>query len=146
MSPIDTLTPLIKSPDQTIFARNLYPDEMAAALERVSQNHQHFVVLERLGHVVERAALHRGDRVLDRGKRGHHDDGQLFVQLFERLEGLHAVQARQHHVDDRRVEGIVAGKLYALLAARGKTHGVPLGLEERLENLAHDFFVVNDED
>jgi glycosyltransferase involved in cell wall biosynthesis len=34
VSPIDTLTPLIKSPDHTIFARNLYPDELASALDR----------------------------------------------------------------------------------------------------------------
>jgi glycosyltransferase involved in cell wall biosynthesis len=34
VSPIDTLAPLIKSPDHTIFARNLYPDELAQALDR----------------------------------------------------------------------------------------------------------------
>ncbi len=34
VSPIDTLRPLIKSPENTIFARNLYPDEIAHALER----------------------------------------------------------------------------------------------------------------
>jgi glycosyltransferase involved in cell wall biosynthesis len=34
VSPIDTLRPLIKSPDNTIFARNLYPEEIAAALDR----------------------------------------------------------------------------------------------------------------
>jgi glycosyltransferase involved in cell wall biosynthesis len=34
VSPIDTLVPLIKSPDNTIFARNLYPDELAQALDR----------------------------------------------------------------------------------------------------------------
>ena len=39
------------------------------ALEGVAQDDQHFVVLERLGDVVERALLHRGDRALHRGDR-----------------------------------------------------------------------------
>ena len=37
----------------------------AAALERVAQNHQHFIVLEGLGDVVEGAPLHCGNRVFD---------------------------------------------------------------------------------
>jgi glycosyltransferase involved in cell wall biosynthesis len=34
VSPIDTLRPLLQSPTNTIFARNLYPDEIGGALER----------------------------------------------------------------------------------------------------------------
>ena len=37
----------------------------AAALERVAQNHQHFIVLEGFGDVVEGAPLHCGNRVFD---------------------------------------------------------------------------------
>jgi len=34
VSPIDTLRPLLRSPDHTLFARNLYPEEVAQAIER----------------------------------------------------------------------------------------------------------------
>ena len=117
--------------------------DQAPALERVLDDDEHFVVLERLGDVVERAALHRGDGVLDRRERGHHDDRQLVVEFLERLERRHAVDARHHHVDDGGVERDVAGELDALLAAGGQAHGIPLALQQGLEDLAHDFFVVD---
>jgi glycosyltransferase involved in cell wall biosynthesis len=34
VSPIDTLRPLLRSPENTLFARNLYPEEIAHALQR----------------------------------------------------------------------------------------------------------------
>ena len=117
--------------------------DQAAALERVLDDDEHFVVLERLGDVVERAALHRGDGVLDRRVRRHHDDRQLVVQLLQRLERRHAVDAGHHHVDDGRVERDVAGELDAFLAAGRQPHGIALALQQGLEDLAHDFFVVD---
>ena len=65
---------------------------------------EHFVVLERLGDVVERAALHRGDGVLHRRERRDHQHRQLVVELLQLLEHLQAVDARHHHVDDRGIE------------------------------------------
>ena len=50
------------------------------------------------------------------------------------------------HVDDGRVERNVAGELDALLAAGRQAHGIPLALQQGLEDLAHDFFVVDDQD
>jgi uncharacterized protein (DUF2336 family) len=33
VSPLDTLTPVVNDPENILFARNLYPNELAAALE-----------------------------------------------------------------------------------------------------------------
>ena len=87
----------------------------------VAHDDQHFVVLERLGDVVEGAALHRGDRVLDRRERGNHDHRQVVVELSQLLEHRHAVHARHHHVDDHRVERDGLRQLDAFGAARRRT-------------------------
>ena len=81
---------------------------------RVAQDDQHLVVLERLGDVVERAALHRRDRVLDRRERGDHQHRQVVVDLLQLVERGDAVHAGHHHVDDGGVEGHRAGQLEPL--------------------------------
>ena len=118
----------------------------APPLDGVAQHDEHFVVLERLGNVVERAALHRRNRVLHRGVRGDHDHRQLFVLLPQLLEHGQSVHARHHHVDDDRIEGQGAGEFQTLGAARRQAHVVPLTRQERLENLPHDLLVIDDED
>ena len=142
------------SPDDVVEVAVLLLDVLAercvlgnqpSALERVLDDHQHFIVLERLGDVVEGASLHRGDGVLDRGVRRHHDDCQLVVELLQRLERRHAVDARHHHIDDGRVERNVPGELDAFLAAGREPHGIPLALQQGFEDLPHDFFIVDDE-
>ena len=88
---------------KVLLERAILGDE-PALLQRVAQDHQHFVVLERLGDVVERAALHRGDGVLDRGKRRDHQDRQVVVDLPDLVERRDAVHAGQHDVEDRGIE------------------------------------------
>ena len=83
-----------------------------------------------------------GDAFLRR-ERGHHDDCKLVVEFLEGLERCHAVDARHHHVDDGGVERDVAGELDTLLTAGGQPHGIPLALQQGLEDFAHDFFVVD---
>jgi hypothetical protein len=55
-----------------------------------------------------------------------------------------AVEAR-HDVDDGRVEGQGARQLEAFSARRREADVVSLPRQERLENLAHDLFVIDDE-
>ena len=114
--------------------------------ERVADDGEHFVVLERLGDVVERAALHRGDGALDRRERRDHQDRQLVVDLLQLVERRHAVHARHHDVDDGGVEGDGAGELEALGGVGGEAHGVALARQQRFEDLAHDLLVVDDQD
>ena len=68
-------------------------DQMLDLLER-----------ERLGHVVEGAGLHRGDRVFDRGVGRHQDDqafGTALLDLGQQLEPVHLghPEVRQHQVE-----------------------------------------------
>ena len=65
--------------------------------------------------------------------------------VFSSLERGDAVDARHHHVDDGGVERHRARELDALGAGRGETHVVALADEQRLEDLAHDLFIVDDE-
>ena len=95
-------------------------------LHGVAHHDEHFVVLERLGDVVEGAALHRRDRGLDRRERRDHDHRQILVDLLQLLERRDAVDARHHHVDDRGVERRRARELEPFLAARRDLHAIPL--------------------
>ena len=115
-------------------------------LHRVADDDEHFVVLERLGDVVERAALHRRDRALDRRVGGDDDDREVLVDPLQLVERRDAVEARHHDVDDRRVERQRARQLEPLGAGRRQPHVVALARQQRLENLAHDLLVVDDED
>ena len=120
--------------------------QQLAAFERVSHHDHHFVVLERLGDVVERAALHGRNRRFDRGERGDHDDRQFLVDLLELLERRDAVHAREHHVDDGGVEGKRPGQLETLFGGARQAHAIPFPRQQRVEDFAHDLFIVDDED
>ncbi len=115
-------------------------------LHRVADDHDHFVVLERLRHVVERAGLHRGNGALDRGVGGDDDDVEVFVDPFQLVERGDAIEPRHHDVHDRRVERQRARQLEPFRARGGQAYVVALPGQQRLENLAHDLFVVDDED
>ena len=86
-------------------------------LDGVADDDQHLVVLERLGDVVERPALHRRDRGLDRREGRDHENRQVVVELLELLERGEPVHAGHHHVDDDRVERKRAGQLEPFLSA-----------------------------
>ena len=112
----------------------------------VTQHRQDFVVLERLGNVVEGASLHGRDGAFDRRVRRNHDDGQLFVELAQLLEGLHAIEHGHHDVDNCSIEGIGPCQLEAFGAISRTANGIAFTRQQRGEDLPHDFLVVDDED
>src|SRR6185369_13961530 len=93
----------------------------------------------------EGAALHRGNGRLDRRERRDHEHRQIVVDLLELFQRGEPVDAGHHDVYDRGVKWNGLGELESFRTRRGKTYVVPLAREERLENLAHDFFVVDDQ-
>jgi hypothetical protein len=118
----------------------------AAPLEGVAYDHQHLVVLERLGDVVEGTGLHRGDSASNGRKRRDDHDSQIFVDALQLVQRGDAVEPRHHDVDDGAIEGQRARQLEPLFPRRGEAHRVPLAAQQRLEDLAHDLLVVDDED
>ena len=119
--------------------------EQAPPLHRVADDDEHLVVLERLGDVVERARFHRGNRALDRRVRRDDDDVEVLVDPLQLVERRDAVQARHHDVDDGRVERQRARHFETFRARGCHAHVVAFARQQRLENLAHDLFVVDDE-
>ena len=128
-----------------VLAQHAILGDQAALREGVAHDGEHFVVLERLGDVVKRATLHRRDGALDRRERGNHQHRQVVVDLLQLVERGHAVHARHHDVDDRGVEGARAGELEALGGIGREANGMALAGQQRLEDLAHDLLVVDDQ-
>ena len=129
---------------QVLAQRHVLGDQLAP-LDRVLQDDQHLVVLERLGDVVERALLHRRDRAFHRRVGGDHQDRQFLVVLLQLVEDLQPVDAGHHHVDDDGIERQRLGEVEAFLAGRGQAHAVALALQQRAQDVPHHFFVVDDE-
>ena len=62
--------------------------------ERALDHQQQMIGIDRLGEKVERAFLHRRDRVLNAAERGHHDDRQLRIELLGRAKHAEAIALR----------------------------------------------------
>ena len=79
----------------------------ALVLDGAVDDDQQLVDLERLLQVVERAQLHRRDRALDRGVRGHHQDLRplaLAAMATEVADEVEAGQVGHQVVDQQHVE------------------------------------------
>ena len=106
--------------------RMRFSARQARALDGVAEHAGDFVVLERLGDVVEGAPLHRRERGLDRREGGDHHDRQVLVHRPELAEHGEAVHAGHHDVDDSGVEGLRPRQLEPVHAVDGKAHVEPL--------------------
>ena len=65
--------------------------------------------------------------------------------IFDLVERRDAVHPRQHDVDDRGVERHRPQQVEPLVWRRRQADLVALAREERLEDLAHDLLIVDDE-
>ena len=119
--------------------------DQPALRQRVAQDDQHFVVLERLADVVVGAALHRRDRVLDRRERGDHQHRQVVV------DAAYSSSAATPSMPGIIMSTIAASngieRASSSPSRRGEAEAdlVALARQERLEDLAHDLLVVDDE-
>ena len=78
---------------------------------------------ERLGEIVVRTSLQPEDFRLNAAARTEDDDGRLDARRAESAHGLHAVEARHHHVHDDRVESArLRGGECLLAVARAERH------------------------
>ena len=82
------------------------PRELAR-LERLGDDLADLVLVERLGDEVERAALERLDRGVDRAVRGDEDDGQLGLLLERLAEERHPVDLGHLQVGDDQIDVVL---------------------------------------
>ena len=102
--------------------------------------------IDGLGEEVEGAVLHRLDGVLDAAVRGHHDHGQLGVELLGGAQHAHAValgqaQIRQH---ERGLGIAQRGDRFGLVASLDDV--MALRLERELQHRAQRVFVFDEKD
>ena len=71
---------------------------MPALLERARHEQQQVIGIDRLGEEVERAFLHRRDRILDAAVGRHHDDRHVGVDLLRRAQHAEAVAFGQPQI------------------------------------------------
>ena len=114
--------------------------------ERALDEQQEVIRVDRLGKKVERPFLHRRDRILHVAERGHHDDRQLWIELFGEPEHAEPVAFRQaqigqHHGGSNGLKG--RGGL-GLIA--GLDHGVPLRFERMPQHRPQRVLVLDEQD
>ena len=101
--------------------------------------------IDRLGEEVERAFLHRRDRVLDAAERRHDDDRQLGIELLRRAQHAEAVAFGQPQVGqhDRGSAGVQRGFGFGLIARLDD--GVALRLERMAQHRAQRVLVLDEQ-
>ena len=76
--------------------------------QRASERRQDAVHLEGLQYVIECACLERFDRSRDRAMSGHHDAGQVAVDLMTGAQQRDAVHLRHHQIGQQQIEWLLA--------------------------------------
>ena len=75
-----------------------------AAPERARDQHLDLVEIERLGHKIVGAALHRRDRGVDRAVSRHHDADRRMRQLEGALDQRHAILAAEAEIGQQHID------------------------------------------
>jgi hypothetical protein len=129
----------------------------AVVLQRELPHAQHVLhggddlgVVPRLGEVVGGALLDEGDRGLERGPRGHQEDGQVAVELAQATKQRGALLARgrvvaEVHVLDDGADVTLGDQLERGLRRVGDLRRDPVDVEQDLEGRAHRRVVVDDQ-
>jgi hypothetical protein len=117
-----------------------------ALFEAAADGEQHFLVLERLGDVVESALAHRLDRAFDRRECGDHHHHLLGVLAPDLAQRLLAAHPGQHQVEEHEIDFLALEDLESLLAALRVERMMAVAAEQRGEDVLEDFLVVDDQD
>jgi hypothetical protein len=118
---------------------------LAPPLDAGGNRRRHLLVLKRLADAAERAAFPGGNRRVERGiSRDHRDDGLGvdFQNLFERTQPPHA---RHRHIQEHNIVSAPPVSLQTLFARLRQVNPIPFRRKQRLQYIAHDLLVVDDE-
>src|SRR3990172_3472877 len=111
-------------------------------LYRALDDYFHFIEVERLCDVIERAELHRLQRVLHARLGGHYDERGVAACLFRLCKELEAVLARHIDIEDGNGYGIVREGLSRLCAVFCPYDFEPLPGKELLKHPEYALVVV----
>jgi hypothetical protein len=92
------------------------------------------------------APLSSRDPIIDGVLGGQDQDGRLEGLLAERGENLEAVAARQHEIEDHKIERLVVHEEKSFFARARDTDLVVLGLEPITKGFCDLLFVLDDQD
>ncbi len=130
---------------QLLFHQQVFGDQ-AALFERARHDQQEVVGIHRLGEEVERALLHRGNRILDAAVCGHHDDRNVQIEFLGRAQDAEAISFRQAQIGQHQ-RGLVLQQHPDSFRLIGRLeHAVALTLEGMAQHRAQRVFVLDDED
>ena len=101
--------------------------------------------IDRLGEKVERAFLHRRDRVLDAAVRRHDDDRHVGVELLRRAEDAEPVPLREAEIGEDSDGWALLQQPHGLGLIARLEHGMALPLERVPQHRAQRVFVFDDE-
>ena len=115
-----------------------------APVERSTDHVQDFVLVERLGQVLEGAELHGGDRRTYGGDRGHEDDVELLIERLHPFQDFDAIHPGQADVEEDQIHVGGAHDVEGLETI-GDIKDLVLVLQDHAERLAEAEVVVHDQ-
>ena len=118
---------------------------LRAELGEMLEQQPQLLRVHRLGEIVLRAVLQRLDGGLDRALRRQHDDLELIGFVLERLEQLHAVHLRHHHVGDEDGRAERRDKLQRFFAVGRRFRDKAPGADQLSEPISCRPIVFDDE-
>src|SRR5437667_461620 len=102
-------------------------------------------VLKRLANAAERTFLPGSDRGVEGRVRSDHNDHRLSIELQKFFERPQTAYARHRHVEQHYVVRTTRIGVQAFFAGLGQVDAIALRRKQRLEHVAHDLFVVDDQ-
>ena len=115
-------------------------------LERLADDAHQVGALERLGHEVVGALLHRLDRVLDRAVGGHQHHLGLGRDALARAQQVHARHPRHHQVGQQHRDRLAPDDVQRLAARARGQHAQRFALQDLLQRIDDRGLVVHDQD
>ena len=132
------------APDRELFLEQQVLGHDPPLLERARHEQSEVIGIDRLGEKIERAFLHRRDRILDAAVRRHHDDRDVGVEFLRGAQDAKAVAFRQAQVreDDRRA---LLEHAHSLRLIARFEHGMALALQRMPKHRTQRVLVFDDE-
>ena len=113
-------------------------------LERPRDEQGQMIGIDGLGEEIERALLHRRDRILDAAVGGHHDHRRVGVELLRRAQHAEAIAFGKAQVREHDGRALLEHAHGLGLIARFE-HGMPLPLERVPEHRTQRVLVFDDQ-